>query len=76
MSELTEITINAFLSFVLKYEDFLCNLKDFSSHLPNIPNSSVLSLVNEYICRYKERSLRTIFHDNFDENWSILFVDS
>ena len=70
------MTVNAFLKFVLKYEDFLSNLKDFSCYIPSIPNISVLSLVNEYICRYKEKSLRTIFHDSFDENWSILFVDS
>ncbi len=76
LSELGEMGSKAFITFLLKYEEFLREMKKFTCHFPNPPNKLIFNLVNEYIKFIKEKSIRLIFFELLDEDWNYLKVNS
>lgn len=73
---LGEIGVKAFLSFLLKYEEFLRELNKFSYQLPDVPNELVFNLVNEYINYFKLKTLKVLTPDFVSEDWAVLNVEA
>ena len=73
---LGEIGTQAFLSFIMKYEEFLRELKNFTSYFPYVPNELIFNLINEYINYFKQKSMKIMSPDFISENWSVIQVES
>lgn len=76
VESLGELGVKTFLSFILKYEEFLRELNVFTCNFPKAPNELIYNLINEYINYFKQKSLKILSPDFMAENWSVFSVVS
>lgn len=72
LKEMGEIGLSSFLSFILNYENFLYSLRSFSCHFPTVPSNLIFGLINDYLKIFREKTIRDIFHEFLDEDFSPL----